>query len=122
MTNPEVSKAVLQKLFKSGIKISLDDYGTGYSSLAYLSTFPIHILKIDRAFIAQMADHPNVVQIVKSTINLAHELGYQVVAEGIETAEDEMVLKSLSCDKAQGYFYAKPMTEEATLKWIKEHL
>ncbi|MBU1093909.1 MAG: EAL domain-containing protein [Firmicutes bacterium] len=121
MLNPEESKSYLRKIYDEGIQISLDDYGTGYSSLAYLSAFPIHILKIDRIFINAISEKPAVKQIVKSTIELAHQLGYKVVAEGVETKEDLDDLIELGCDMAQGYYFAKPMKYEDLLIWLSNH-
>lgn len=122
MANPEESKNHLKRIYDSGVQISLDDFGTGYSSLAYLSTFPLHILKIDRMFISSIEEKPSIFQIVKSTIELAHQLGYLVVAEGVETKEIADKLHSLGCDIAQGFYYAKPMEYEKVLEWYKERI
>jgi len=118
MTNPKESKLYLQKIYDEGVQLSLDDYGTGYSSLAYLSSFPIHILKIDQIFVSAISEKPAVKQIVKSTIELAHQLGYKVVAEGVESKENLDALIDLGCDMAQGFYFAKPMKYEELLKWL----
>ncbi len=110
---------VLHKLSDAGIVISLDDYGTGYSSLAYLGSFPIHILKIDRLFVSKIEENEAVFQIVKSTIDLAHQLGYRVIAEGVEQVNCETLLKELNCDMSQGYYYAKPMSESEIMSWLE---
>lgn len=120
MTNPENSKQYLSKLHHTGVKISLDDYGTGYSSLAYISMFPLQVIKIDKLFIGGIQDTTSVKQIVKSTIDLAHALGYEVLAEGVETIENVRTLVDLDCDMAQGYHFAKPMPKEDLLIWIEK--
>lgn len=121
MANPEFSKAYLNKISSSGIQISIDDFGTGYSSLAYLSSFPIDILKIDKHFISNIEGNLSTRQIVKSTIDLSHHLGYKVVGEGVETEKILKELKDLECDIAQGYFIERPMDGDAILKWYKDH-
>lgn len=103
---------VLDELQRSGIRIALDDYGTGYSSLGYLAHLPIHIVKIDRTFVADLAEDAGKV-IVKSVNKLAHDLGLQVVAEGVETDEQHNGIASFGCDLAQGYLYARPMNATA---------
>ncbi|MFU8792822.1 MAG: EAL domain-containing protein [Acholeplasmataceae bacterium] len=109
MKNPEQSQELLS-LFKSkGIKISLDDFGIGYSSLSYLEKFPIDTIKIDRFFISQLTSNQVALEIIKSTISMAHNLGFKVVAEGIENKDTEAILKELECDYAQGYLFARPM-------------
>ena len=100
----------LQRLNTIGCKLSIDDYGTGYSSLAYLKRLPVSELKIDRSFVQNMANDANDVVIVRSTIDLAHNLGLRVVAEGVETAAILKQLSLLGCDQAQGYFLSKPLS------------
>ena len=99
---------VLSELARSGIRIALGDYGTGYSSLGYLAHLPIHILKIDRCFIADLA-RPAGEIIVASVNKLAHDLGLHVVAEGVETTAQHDIINTVGCDLAQGFLYAKPM-------------
>lgn len=101
-----------------GVNSVIDDYGTGYSSLAYLQRLPIEKIKIDRTFVTNMVTQPEDKIIVQSTIQLAHNLGKQVVAEGIEDSETLEVLKQLGCDIAQGYFFSKPMPAE---HWAEYH-
>ncbi len=112
----------LQRLNTIGCKLSIDDYGTGYSSLAYLKRLPVSELKIDRSFVQNMVNDVNDVVIVRSTIDLAHNLGLRVVAEGVET---EAILKQLcvlGCDQAQGYFFSKPMPADKFLEWTSSTL
>lgn len=121
MVDPEESKKMLEKFVKKGLTIALDDFGKGYSSLAYLSQFPIHTIKIDQIFMRQITTNPTVKQIVRSTIDLSKKLGYMVVAEGVEELEEVNVLKELECDIAQGYYFAKPMEEAAVNEWLSNY-
>ena len=102
--------SVLTELRELGIRLSIDDYGTGQSTLSYLKELPVHELKIDKSFVTSICGNSNDEIMVRSTIHLAHELGLQVVAEGIEDQTSARLLKSLGCDYAQGYFIGKPMT------------
>ena len=104
-----IATSVLTELREFGIKLSIDDYGTGQSSLSYLKQLPVHELKIDRAFVTSVCDNSNDEIMVRSTIQLAHELGLQVVAEGVEDQSTVALLQSLGCDYAQGYFTGQPM-------------
>lgn len=103
--------AALEELKKQRIKIALDDFGTGYSSLAYLTKYPVDILKIDKSF-APNRNYPSRGTIVKSIINMAHGLGMRVVGEGIETREQLAFLKQQACDEIQGYVFSKPVPVE----------
>src|SRR5690606_9306305 len=106
-----------------GVGLSIDDFGTGYSSLSYLHRIPADILKIDRSFIQDIPDNPRHVSLTKAIIAMAHELNLKVVAEGVETKEQEQFLKKLHCDYAQGYLYSKPLTKDALETWVlKENL
>ena len=107
----DVVTSNLKKLGDSGLGIAIDDFGTGYSNLAYLKEIPLTALKIDRAFAGDAATNSVSRSIVKMIINLGHELGVRVVAEGLETPEDVETLNDLECDLAQGYYFAKPMSE-----------
>jgi EAL domain-containing protein (putative c-di-GMP-specific phosphodiesterase class I) len=100
--------AVLAELSGLGIRLALDDFGTGYSSLSYLGHLPIHIVKIDQGFIADIGDAP-VRAIVSAVTNLAHVLGLTVIAEGVETQHASDEVRAIGCEYAQGYFYARPM-------------
>jgi diguanylate cyclase (GGDEF)-like protein len=104
---------VLQRLHDLGVKLSIDDFGTGYSSMAYLRRLPVDELKIDRSFVLGMTTAPQDAVLVRTAIDLGHNLGLTVVAEGVEGAEHVHALRELGCDIAQGYHYARPMLGEA---------
>ena len=118
MTNPQQSIEVLNHLHELGIEIAVDDFGTGYSSLAYLKLLPLSKLKIDKSFIMDMIKDDNDAMIVRSTIDLAHNLGMKVVAEGIEEKEILELLSILGCNLGQGYFISSPMSDNNFEKWI----
>ncbi|HXZ10236.1 MAG TPA: EAL domain-containing protein, partial [Paraburkholderia sp.] len=103
-----------------GVKLSLDDFGTGYSSLSYLNRFPLDRLKIDRAFVHDMLDEPADLAIIKAIIELGHELGLRVVAEGVESEHEAQVLRSIGCDELQGFLYARALSPEALWSWSNE--
>lgn len=105
--------AVLGRLNECSIRIALDDFGTGESSLSYLRRLPIHIVKIDRAFIADMVLAPRDAAIVAAVTELAHALGLTVIAEGVESEEQHRRLRRMGCESAQGFYYARPMTPSA---------
>lgn len=109
MEDPEITIAVLNNLRQLGVKIDIDDFGTGYSSLSCLQEFPIDVLKIDRAFVANLKRVRDFSAVLHAVITLADNLGLQVVAEGIEDAEQLVLLQALGCQYGQGYFFAKPM-------------
>ena len=102
-----------------GINLDVDDYGTGFSSLAYLKMLPVNGLKIDKSFVIDMLDDENNITIVKSTIDLGHNLHLSVVAEGVETAEVYHHLQNNQCDFAQGAYIACPMPANELQKWCK---
>ena len=108
--SPAEAIATLTALREKGIRLAVDDYGTGQSTLSYLKHLPVHELKIDKSFVTTLAGSESDAIMVRSTINLAHELGLQVVAEGIEDAQTLDMLRSLGCDYAQGYFISKPVS------------
>jgi diguanylate cyclase len=107
--SPAEAVATLAKLRESGVRLAVDDYGTGQSTLSYLKHLPVHELKIDKSFVTTLATSENDAIMVRSTINLAHDLGLQVVAEGIEDSATLDKLRDLQCDYAQGYFISKPV-------------
>ena len=109
MDDPQRALATLDALSAMGFKLSIDDFGTGYSSLAYLKRLPVDELKIDQSFVRNMQSDRDDAMIVRSTIDLAHNLGIMVVAEGVETAEAWNLLRDLKCDQAQGYHMGRPM-------------
>ena len=113
MGDPVRASVVLAGLRDLGVGLSLDDFGTGHSSLSYLKRLPLDEVKIDRSFVAGMTEDENDAVIVRSTIDLARNLGLRVVAEGVETAEIMDVLRELRCDVAQGYFISRPMELQA---------
>jgi PAS domain S-box-containing protein len=115
MADAEHSAVVLSKLKRLGVRLSIDDFGTGYSSLSRLQRFPVDTLKIDRAFISRMNHDEETYEIVKVIIMLAHNLGLEVVAEGIEEAEQVEALKLLGCEFGQGYLFSKP-ADAATIE------
>jgi diguanylate cyclase (GGDEF)-like protein/PAS domain S-box-containing protein len=115
MSNSEVSNHNVRELREAGIKLSLDDFGTGYSSLSYLHRFPLDTIKIDRSFINKVDERGRNKEIVEAIIVLAHKLGMDVVAEGVETKEHYQQLRLLGCDRVQGYLFSPPRsTSEVT--------
>jgi EAL domain-containing protein (putative c-di-GMP-specific phosphodiesterase class I) len=99
----------LHDLKKLAIQLVIDDFGTGYSSLAYLRRFPISVLKVDKSFVHRLGTDQQDEAIVRSIVTLASDLGMQVVAEGIETAEQLETLRGLACDYGQGYYFSRPL-------------
>lgn len=112
MENAQNARNMLLQLRSRKIKLSLDDFGTGYSSLSYLHRFPANTLKIDRSFVMHMHADDEHFEIVRTIITLAHTLGMDVIAEGIETAEQLALLKMLDCEQGQGYLFSKPLSRE----------
>ncbi len=117
MDDPQRAEAMLNRLSEQGFKLSIDDFGTGYSSLAYLKRLPVDELKIDKSFVMGMETGEDDAMIVRSTIDLAHNLGLTVVAEGVETAAILERLRTLACDEAQGYHIARPLPVDDFLAW-----
>jgi len=109
MSSMDRTVAIMNNLRDMGVAISIDDFGTGHSSLTYLKNFPVYALKIDRSFISQITQSEKDMAIVKSTISLAHNLGLKVIAEGVETNEQFQALFSMDCDELQGYFFSWPV-------------
>jgi EAL domain-containing protein (putative c-di-GMP-specific phosphodiesterase class I) len=112
MVDPERSAGVLAGLRAMGVELAIDDFGTGYSSLAYLQRLPVSELKIDRCFVMKLASSPSDAAIVRSTIDMARNLGLRVVAEGVEDEASLDVLRELGCDLAQGFHLGRPMPAE----------
>jgi diguanylate cyclase (GGDEF)-like protein len=121
MSDPERALAIVGRLSELGVRLSVDDFGTGYSSLANLKRLPIDELKIDRSFVSPMMQDESDLIIVRSTINLGHDLGLTVIAEGVE---DELTLKrlaTLGCDLAQGYHLSRPLAPDAFTTWVADN-
>lgn len=120
MADPTFGLQILNQFDKMGVKLAIDDFGTGYSSLAYLSKLPMNEIKIDKSFVLNMMQDPQASVIVKSTIELGHNLGLKVVAEGVETREVWDRLTQWGCDAAQGYYMSRPLPEEKLMQWLTE--
>jgi diguanylate cyclase len=118
MADAERSGQILDCLRAIGVRLSVDDYGTGYSSLAYLQALPVDELKLDRSFVTHMSSDPRAATIVRSTIELSHQLGMQMVAEGVEDAAALQMLQEAGCDIAQGYHIARPMAADLLTQWL----
>jgi diguanylate cyclase (GGDEF)-like protein len=121
MANPALALATLTELHDLGIRLSIDDYGTGYSSMAYLKRLPVDELKVDSSFVLNMNTDHSDAALVRSAIDLGHSLGLAVVAEGVEGSQHVTALRDLGCDTAQGYHYARPMPADNLTTWIQEH-
>jgi len=120
MENLESATEMLKQLRDLGVEASIDDFGTGYSSLSYLHRFPISTLKIDRSFVSGMSNQSENVEIIRSIIMLARNLGMTVVAEGVETEEQLAQLRELGCKHAQGFFFARPVRAEAAAEFLSK--
>jgi EAL domain-containing protein (putative c-di-GMP-specific phosphodiesterase class I) len=110
MADPERAIDVLRRVRLLGVKTAIDDFGTGYSSMAYLKILPVDEIKVDRSFVRDMASDRSNYVLVESAVDLGHNLGLAVVAEGVEDEPIAGALRSLGCDMAQGYHYARPLT------------
>ena len=119
MMNPKKSMEILGEFHKLGFGISIDDFGTGYSSLAYLKNLPADEIKIDKSFVLNMANDRKDESIVKAAVDLAHNLGLKIVAEGVEDEKTLDILSELGCDYAQGYYMAKPMPCNEVMEWME---
>jgi EAL domain-containing protein (putative c-di-GMP-specific phosphodiesterase class I) len=109
----------LERLHALGCRLAIDDYGTGYSSLAYLRRLPVHELKIDKSFVIGMAGDASDALIVRSTIDLAHNMGLSVVAEGVEDDATLDRLRGMGCDMVQGYLLSRPLGAAETKAWMR---
>ncbi|MDT8386832.1 MAG: EAL domain-containing protein [Thiogranum sp.] len=119
MSDPLSARRVMRRLSNMGFILSIDDFGTGYSSLAYLKQLPVDEIKIDKSFVTQMDSEENDAVIVRATIDLAHNLGLKVVAEGVESTDVWDLLEMLGCDTAQGFFIRKPVGPHELTDWIR---
>jgi len=117
MTDPVRAQETLNELSTMGIVLSIDDFGTGYSSLSYIKQLPVEEIKIDRSFVMEMVEDENDEVIVRATIDLAHNLGLKVVAEGVKDKETWALLRSLGCDIAQGFFICEPIPANVFTEW-----
>jgi len=118
MEDPARALDTLARLHTKGLRLSIDDFGTGYSSLAYLKKLPVKELKIDRSFVMHLVDDADDAAIVRSTIELGHNMGLEVVAEGVERQAEVDLLAQLGCDEAQGYFFSRPLPAAAFEEWL----
>ncbi|MBI1284630.1 MAG: EAL domain-containing protein [Thiobacillus sp.] len=121
MYDPDNAVALLEEIAAMGVNIAVDDFGTGYSSLSYLRQLPLDALKIDRSFVIGMHHNTQDAIIVRSTVALAHSLGLRVIAEGVENAETLALLKNMGCDRAQGYFFSRPLPLDELIDWLQSH-
>ena len=119
MENVHHAISVLECLRDIGVKISMDDFGTGHSSLAQIKNLPLHELKIDKSFITNLMSDVQNKAIVRTTIELAHNMDLSVVAEGIEDEDTLRQLSYLGCEEAQGYFMSKPVSSVDLLRWLE---
>jgi diguanylate cyclase (GGDEF)-like protein len=120
MEDPENALLILTTLNHIGVKLSIDDFGTGHSSLSYIKKLPVHEIKIDRSFVMDMDQAEDDSIIVRTTVNMCHDLGYEVVAEGVETLSSCESLKVMGCDYLQGYYLARPQPFDELLVWLDE--
>lgn len=118
MADPDLALEVTHALTRRGVQLSIDDYGTGYSSLAYLTDLPATELKLDRAFTVRVLSEPRTAEIVEATVALAHRLGLRVVAEGVEDEATRDVLRRLDVDESQGYLHARPLPPADLVRWL----
>jgi EAL domain-containing protein (putative c-di-GMP-specific phosphodiesterase class I) len=119
MLDPDRTYEVISNLHALGVQLSIDDFGTGYSSLAYLKQLPAEELKIDKSFVRNMLKDDNDEVIVRATIDLAKNMGLEVIAEGVESVEIMTRLQELDCDLAQGYYICKPLPAKELEEWLR---
>ncbi len=120
MAEPETVVTVLDRLSAAGVRISIDDFGVGQTSLGYLPSLPLHELKIDKSFVLDLMTNRSHQAIVRSIVDLGHNLGLQVVAEGVETAEILDFLGAAGCDIAQGYLLSRPLPPDDLQRWLAD--
>ncbi|MFP5257614.1 MAG: EAL domain-containing protein, partial [Acidobacteriota bacterium] len=109
MDDADEAVRTIKRLKALGVKVVIDDFGTGYSSLSYIQRFPFDSLKVDRSFVGNMNEAEQNMEIVRAIIAMAHKLGLEVVAEGVELAEHRTALSELRCESAQGFYFSKPV-------------
>jgi EAL domain-containing protein (putative c-di-GMP-specific phosphodiesterase class I) len=115
------AREVMKKLNRLGVRLAIDDFGTGHSSLAYLKQFPVHEVKVDRAFVQGVAESPVDSAIVRAIIDLANAMGMSVVAEGVETKDQVAGLKMLGCPVGQGFYFSRPLRAEEFGELLTSH-
>jgi EAL domain-containing protein (putative c-di-GMP-specific phosphodiesterase class I) len=118
MRDTKRSTRILDELAALGVELAVDDFGTGYSSLSYLQQLPVHEIKIDKSFVLSLATNPNDATIVRSIIELGHNLNLGVVAEGVENGPTWDRLRAMQCDTLQGFFLARPMPADKLADWL----
>ena len=119
--NIDAIRNILIKMNEAKMQVTLDDFGSGYSSLTYIQQLPVNIIKIDKAFIDGIEQEKSASAIVKTIINLAKNINAKVIAEGVETHSQLKILAALGCEYIQGYYYAKPMALDTLKQWLKDH-
>jgi EAL domain-containing protein (putative c-di-GMP-specific phosphodiesterase class I) len=122
VADPWQALKILSELCATGVRVAIDDFGTGYSSLAYLKQLPIHEIKVDRTFVRDMTTQTKDLAIVRSTIELGHNLGLEAVAEGVEDQATLDLLGTLGCDVAQGYHLSRPLPAQQLFEWCRDTL
>jgi EAL domain-containing protein (putative c-di-GMP-specific phosphodiesterase class I) len=122
MDNPAHAIRQMELLDAAGVRLAIDDFGTGQSSLAYLQRLPATVVKLDQSFIRDLADGTREQTLVQSMITLSHELGYRVVAEGVETDAVAERLTAMGCDEGQGYVFARPLEVAAFDDWLQPQI
>jgi diguanylate cyclase (GGDEF)-like protein len=120
LVDPSRAMAVLALIGQAGVKVSIDDFGIGQTSLGYLSSLPVDELKIDKSFVLDILDNPAHAAIVRSIVDLGHNLSFTVVAEGVETAESLATIRATGCDMAQGFYFARPMPMGDLRSWLRD--
>ncbi|MEA2091758.1 MAG: EAL domain-containing protein, partial [Campylobacterota bacterium] len=122
MTNMANTLRILTELKNIGVSIAIDDFGTGHSSLAYLKKFPINTLKIDKSFVLDIIEDEEDNIIVQTIISMAHSLGFNTVAEGVETLEHVELLQNMDCDQLQGYHFSRPLPKDEFTRFLQDYM
>ena len=120
MSDPQRVIRTLNQIRQLGVRFAIDDFGTGYSSFAYLTKLPVSCIKIDKSFVQNIETDRDSSVIVRSIIELSHNLGLKVVAEGVETLQAKKTLTSFECDEGQGYYFCRPIPADAMTKFLMQ--